>query len=73
MNLTITAPSAAGDLRLYPAGTLRPLVSTINYRIGKTRANNAVSALGAAGDVAVRCDQASGTVQVILDVNAYFQ
>jgi hypothetical protein len=72
VNLTITAPSAAGDLRLYPAGTLRPPVSTINYSVGKTRASNAISALGAAGDVAVRCDQASGTVQLVLDVNGYF-
>lgn len=73
LNLTVTQPMAAGDLRLYPAGSPRPLVSTINYRAGQTRANNAVAALDASGDLVIRCDQASGTVQVILDVNGYFQ
>jgi len=73
LNITVTGPTAAGDLRLYPAGTPRPLTSTINYQMGQTRANNGVPALGDAGDLAVRCDQASGTVHLIIDVNGYFQ
>jgi hypothetical protein len=73
LNVTVTGPTAAGDLRLYPAETPRPLVSTINYQMAQTRANNAVAGLGAAGDLAVRCDQASGTVHLIIDVNGYFQ
>jgi uncharacterized repeat protein (TIGR03803 family) len=73
INVTITQPTAAGDLRLYPAGTVLPLVSTINYRTGQTRANNAVASLGTGGGVSVRCDQASGTVQFILDVNGWFE
>jgi hypothetical protein len=64
---------AAGDLRLYPAGTGLPLVSAINYRSGQTRANNAVTPLGAAGDLTVHVDQPSGAVHVILDVSGYFQ
>jgi hypothetical protein len=73
VNLTITQPTAGGDLRLYPAGSALPPTSTINYRIGQTRANNAVVALGAAGDLGIRCDQTAGTVHFILDVNGYFQ
>jgi hypothetical protein len=74
LNLTVVGPNGNGDLRLYPAGSARPLVSAINYAIGQTRANNAVAALGAGGDVAVRCDQPGGTtVQLILDVNGYFK
>ena len=73
VNLTITSPTAAGDLRLFPAGTPLPLVSAINYRAGQTRANNAVASLGTGGAVSVRCDQAAGTVQFILDVNGYFE
>ena len=72
-NVTVTQPTAMGDLRLYPAGTPRPAVSTINYRPGQTRANNFVLSLGSAGDLAVRCDQASGTVHLILDVFGYFE
>jgi len=72
-NVTITGPTAQGHLTFNPAGTPPPLVSTINYRAGQTRANNAILLLGAAGDFVVSCGQASGTVDFILDVNGYFQ
>jgi len=36
INLTVTQPTAAGDLRLYPSGGVAPLFSTINYRQGQT-------------------------------------
>ena len=71
--MTVTEPTAAGDLRLFAGGAPLPLVSTINYRATQTRANNAVVTLGASGDIAVLSDQASGTVQFILDVDGYFQ
>ena len=73
VNVTITQPTAGGDLRLFPAGSALPPTSTINYRIGQTRANNAVVSLGAAGDLGIQCDQATGSVHFILDVNGYFQ
>jgi len=73
LNLTVTQPTAAGNLRLYAGGTPLPLASAINYRAGQTRANNALAPLGAAGTLAVRCDQPSGTVQVIIDVHGYFE
>ena len=62
-----------GDLRLYAAGTGLPLASTINYSANQTRANNAFVPLGATGQLAVRLDQAAGSVQVILDVNGYVE
>ena len=73
LNVTITQPTAAGDLRLFPGGAALPLVSTINYRAGQTRANNAIATLGDSGDLSVRCDQTSGTVHLIVDVNGYFE
>jgi hypothetical protein len=73
VNVAVTSPTAAGSLRLYPAGSTVPLASAINYSAGQTRANNAVAALNGAGQVAVRCTQASGTVHFILDVNGYFE
>ncbi|HKD11583.1 MAG TPA: choice-of-anchor tandem repeat GloVer-containing protein [Thermoanaerobaculia bacterium] len=72
VNVTVTQSTGAGDLRLFAGGASLPLVSTINYGTGQTRANNAVTSLGATG-LAIRCDQASGTVQAIVDVNGYFQ
>jgi hypothetical protein len=73
VNLTVTAATAPGNLRLYPAGIPLPLVSTINYVAGVTRANNAIVSLSALGEMSVRCAQASGTAHFILDVNGYFQ
>lgn len=73
INITVTQPSKAGDLRFFPAGGPLPFASTINYRVGQTRANNAIVALGAGGDLTVHSDQPSGTVQLIIDATGYFQ
>ena len=70
-NLTVTAPTNAGNLRIYPGGSAAPLASVINYGAGQTRANNGVVPLGPDGSIAVQCDQASGRVDLILDVNGY--
>lgn len=72
-NITVTQSTAAGDLRVYANGITAPLVSNINYATGQTRANNGVVALGPAGDLVVECDQPTGTVQIIIDVNGYFR
>jgi hypothetical protein len=73
VNLTVTQPTAAGYLTLYPTGPGPPLASNLNYKPGQTRANNAVLAVGGSGEIVVRCGQASGTAQFILDVDGYFQ
>jgi hypothetical protein len=72
-NLTVTQPTAAGDLRALPGGLPMPTVSAINYKVGQTRANNTLVSLGGSGEIAVRCDQASGSVHFILDVTGYVQ
>ena len=74
INVTVTGPTAIGFLTLFPGGTSAPLASTINFRAGQTRANNAIVALGAGGTMAVADGQPSGnTTHFILDVNGYFQ
>jgi uncharacterized repeat protein (TIGR01451 family) len=72
LNVTVTEPTVAGDLRLGPAGALLD-ASSINYGQGQTRAAFAVVALSASGELAVRCAQAAGRVHLILDVNGYFE
>jgi len=72
LNVTVTQPSAAGNLRLFASGAPAPLVSSLNYVAGQTRANNAIAPLSSAGQMAVRCSP-SGTAHVIVDVNGYFQ
>ena len=71
LNVTVVGPGSGGDLRIFPAGLAAPLASALNFRPGQTRANNAVVGLSA-GAVTVRND-APGPVDLILDVDGYFQ
>jgi len=73
LNVTATQADSSGDLSLYPGGSSMPTSSAINYSAGKTRANNGTDALGPAGDLVVHCDQAAGSVHLLLDVSGYFQ
>ena len=71
LNVTVTGATRAGNLRLFAAGAALPLASTINYGPHQTRANNLVVNVNASVQLAVRCDQASGTVHLIVDVAGY--
>jgi hypothetical protein len=74
VNVTVAGATASGNLRLYAAGVAVPLASTINFSAGRTRANNAIVAGSADGSVEVSVKNASaGTVELILDVNGYFE
>lgn len=73
VNVTITEPTAAGYLTIYPAGVPLPLASTINYSVGQTRANNAIVPLGTNGSIAVFSGQPSGTTHFLIDVVGYFR
>jgi hypothetical protein len=73
VNVTVTSSTDAGGLEFFAGGSPAPGTATVGYRAGQTRANNAIVAVGIQGDVSVRCDQAAGSVQMILDVNGYFQ
>jgi hypothetical protein len=73
VNLTVLSPTAAGDLRVYPAGLAMPLASAINFRAGSARANSAVVRLGTSGAVSVQCDMPSGGTHLLIDVAGYFK
>ena len=74
VNVTIAQPTADGNVRLYPGGTATPLVSTLNLRVGQTRANNAIATLGASSDLALLYSASYGsTTHVVIDVNGYFE
>lgn len=72
LNVTVVAPPAGGWLTLYPAGVTRPLASTINFRTGKTRANNAVTALSPSTQLAIY-NGGTHAVHVIIDVSGWFE
>ncbi len=70
------APSDSGDIRLFPAGGTAPITSAINFRLGLTRANNAVIPLGTSGQVSAFCDMpvgSTGSTHFVIDVYGYFQ
>jgi hypothetical protein len=73
LNLAVTGTTGNGNLRLWKAGTAMPTVSAINWSAGQTRANNAIVPLSASGQAAVRAQGGAGFVDLILDVNGYFQ
>ena len=73
LNIAVAGSTAAGHLRLYPAGAAVPTISVINYAAGQTRSNNAVGSLNGSGQFSLFCGQATGTVNAIVDVNGYFQ
>jgi len=72
VNVTVTQPQAAGTLLVYAAGLELPGTGTVTFAAGRTRANNAVLGLSAAGEVQVH-NASAGTVHFILDVNGYFR
>jgi hypothetical protein len=72
LNVAVTQPTVAGNVRLFPSDAPVPNASTINFIAGQTRANNAVVGLSAAGELTARCAP-SGSTHLILDVNGYFK
>jgi hypothetical protein len=73
VNLTVVLPTAGGHLTVYPAGTSLPLTSSINFRAGIVRANNAILRLGAGGQITVFCGMQSGSTDFIIDVSGWFE
>jgi hypothetical protein len=73
INVTVTQPTVAGSVTIYTTGTNNPLTANINYGTNQTRANNAIVVPNPPGNIRVNCNQSSGTVQFIVDVNGYFQ
>jgi subtilisin family serine protease len=72
-NLTVVNPTGPGHLTVFAAGESLPLASTLNFRTGVVRANNAVIPLGTGGQISVSCSMPSGTTNFILDVTGYFE
>jgi len=75
LNVTATGGTANGDyLSIWPAGTVQPWVSSLNFNAGQTIANQVTVKLGVgdanAGKISIF--NAGGTQNVIVDVNGYY-
>jgi hypothetical protein len=75
INVTITNATSSGLLRIFPGGDGVPTASAINWSAGQTRANNAVVPLSydGRGHLTVQAEMVTGNIDVILDINGYFQ
>jgi len=66
LNVTVTNPTAAGYLTVYPAGATQPTASNVNFTRGRTVANLVVVALGPSGVIDLY--NGGGTADFIVDV-----
>ena len=73
VNVTVVNPTAGGHLTLYRAESSLPGASTINFRSGIVRANNAILTLGASGQISVFNGMSSGSTDFVLDVSGWFE
>lgn len=72
VNVTVTAPKAAGYLIVDPDGMADPKgTSNLNFTIGQTTANEATVPVGADGKIQIT-NESPGSVQLIVDVEGYY-
>jgi hypothetical protein len=73
LNVAALWPESDGFLVFYPPNGPRPATSSLNYRAGALRSNNQIVTLDSAGRMAAFANQATGSVQLIVDVTGYLQ
>ena len=71
-NLTVVNPSAPGYFELSVTGSFGH-TSTLNFRAGQTRANNAVVPLFGNGHTKTHLSMATGQADLVVDVTGYFR
>jgi hypothetical protein len=73
-NVTVVQPRLDGYLSVFPADVSPPATSTVNFRNGRTRANNLVVALSSDGRGAIAIlNGSTADVDVVLDVSGFFR
>ncbi|MEH0841455.1 right-handed parallel beta-helix repeat-containing protein [Micromonospora sp. CPCC 205711] len=70
LNLTVTQPTTAGVLRIWPDGTPLPEVSNVNFVAGET-VPNLVTVPMSNGNLRIR-NTGGGTVHVIADLQGFY-
>jgi hypothetical protein len=70
LNVTVTNPTTAGYLTVWPDGNGQPLASDLNFGKGQTRANLVVVKVGANGKVDLF--SLAGSTDVVIDVVGWY-
>lgn len=75
LNLTVVSPGASGGLVAFPGDQAAiPVASSLAYKPGVTRANNAVVRLSTDGTATLKLSNVSaGGTHVLFDVSGYFE
>jgi hypothetical protein len=71
LNVTVTEPTAAGDIIVYGDGSPRPGTSNVNFVKGQTVPNQVIAPVGADGKVDFY-NASTGSTDLIADVAGYF-
>ncbi|MCE7958236.1 MAG: hypothetical protein DYH06_09910, partial [Acidobacteria bacterium ACB2] len=72
-NVTAVDAAAPGFLTLFPTGRSQPLASTLNFVVGRPRANNVLLLLGTGGSFDVAAGFGAGTVHLVVDVSGWLE
>jgi hypothetical protein len=77
-NITVVNATMGGSLTFWPAQSANPGTSSISFKAGQVRANNAILKLapgvsGSQGAVWLNFSAPSGSLDLIIDINGYFQ
>lgn len=76
LNVTVVGPTASGIVTLYPGDLPIPGTSTVSFAVDLTRGNNALLSLATNGSGmigALASLSGSGEVDLLLDINGYFE
>ncbi len=71
LNVTVTNPTTAGYVTVYPDLTTRPTSSNVNFVAKQTVPNQVIAQVGADGNI-VLYNGSDGTVDLVADVAGYF-
>ena len=70
LNVTVTEPTAASYLTVWPTGSPRPVASNLDFVAGQTIANSVIAKVGTDGTISIYNN--TGSVQVVIDVVGWF-
>ncbi len=70
VNVTVTNPTAAVFLTVWPSGETRPVSSNLNFTSGQTIANLVIAKVGGDGKIAIF--NSAGSSDVVVDIYGWF-
>jgi hypothetical protein len=75
VNVTVVGAPQSGHIRFFPGNGQVPNAAALNFGAGQTRTNNAVLMLASSGTgtVAVQSFTSTALLNLVIDVNGYFQ